>query len=83
MSEYAVKVVRARKRPAWMTGLTLAEALEQAARLVSAEEAQPTPHYLTATIYLDAKVVSICRYFPPEMRKGEQADSPAPLREDS
>lgn len=81
MRHYALKILRAGQRPSWITGLTIAEALEKSSQLIYAEEGilsqgDVEPRYLTATIYRDAKVVSLCRYFPPAMRKGERSVSP-------
>lgn len=78
MSHYALKTLRVGERARWVTGLTLVEALEYATRSVIAEEEKLSPRYFTATIYRDAKVVSLFRYFPPGMRRGESAAPPLP-----
>ncbi|MCW5962832.1 MAG: hypothetical protein KIT83_02245 [Bryobacterales bacterium] len=74
--QYALKLQRAGDRPQWRTGLSLSEALAMAGGTVQAEETALSPRYLTATIYRDAMVVHLCRYFPPEMRT--KTGSPPP-----
>lgn len=66
--QYALKLHRAGERPLWRTGLTLMEALALAGQRIHAEETGTGPRYLTATIYREAMVVHMCRYFPPDMR---------------
>lgn len=74
--DYALKLHRTGERPAWRTGLSMHDALATASAVVESEEGSPSPRYLTATIYRQAVVVSICRYFPPGMRG--KAGQPAP-----
>lgn len=69
MGDYALKIQRGAARPEWRTGLTLEEALILTSNFLQAEERKPTPRYFTATVYRNAMVVSLCRYFPPEMRR--------------
>jgi len=66
--QYGLKIHRAGDRPHWRTGLSLGEALALAGSRVQAEEVNENPRYLTATIYREARVVHLCRYFPPGMR---------------
>ena len=66
--QYALKLHRAGDRPHWRTGLSLGEALTLAGTSIQSEETSGNPRYLTATIYREAMVVHMCRYFPPEMR---------------
>lgn len=80
--QYALKLHRAGGRPQWRTGLSLSEALALAGGTVQAEEMGERPSYLTATIYRDAMVVHMCRYFPPEMRT-KTGRPPQPPEEDA
>lgn len=66
--QYALKLHRAGERPVWRSGISLAEALAFVGERICAEEAESQPRYLTTTIYRDAMVVHLCRYFPPDMR---------------
>lgn len=66
--QYALKLHRAGDRPQWRTGLSIPEALALAGERIQTEETTSSPRYLTTTIYRDAMVVHMCRYFPPEMR---------------
>lgn len=67
-ADYALKLHHAGGRPAWRTKLSLAEALALSNEAIAAEELAAEPRYLTATIYRDAMVVTMCRYFPIHMR---------------
>lgn len=69
MGEYALKLQRGAGRPLWRTGLTFEEALILVSESLLAEERKPSPRYLTATIYRNAMVVSLSRFFPAEMRQ--------------
>ncbi len=69
MREYALKLKRDGEPPEWRTDLTLPEALLLTSRRIEAEERDPEPRYLTATVYRDAMAVTLSRYFPPRMRK--------------
>lgn len=81
LGDYALKLQRGAERPEWRTGLTLQEALILASDRLQSEEQKPEPRYLTATIYRQAMVVSLTRYFPPSMRaKGLSAEELEDLR---
>lgn len=69
MREYALKLKRDGEPPEWRADLTLPEALLLTSRRIEAEERDPEPRYLTATVYRDAMAVTLSRYFPPRMRK--------------
>ncbi len=80
--QYALKTHRAGERPVWRSGISLGEALAFAGKRIEAEEAEANPRYLTTTIYRDAMVVHLCRYFPPEMRT-KTGRPPQPAEEDA
>jgi hypothetical protein len=69
MGDYALKIQRGAAHPQWRTGLTFEEALILISDSLLAEERKPNRRYLTATIYRNAMVVSLSRYFPAEMRR--------------